>query len=487
MIEVDALVIGGGPAGATAAGLLASWGRSVVLVHHDPGQPSLAESLPASTRKLLRFLGLQESVDHAGFHPNHGNLSCWAGKTTAATSADAGYHVSRRRFDHCLREHARTSGASVVDGHVQRVKFGKPPHITVVDTSGGAADYTAGMVLDCSGRSGVIARKGLRRLDAGYRTLAVAAEWESECWREDERAHTIVDSYEDGWAWSVPLSPSRRQCTVMIDHERTPISRTTLSEVYRAELQKASGIAARVTAARQVGDPWACDATLYRSVRTAEDRALLVGDAASFIEPLSSAGVKKAITSAWRAAVVANTCLENSTMWSVAADFYDRREQLVYRECLERSASFFREAASFHRDPFWETRAACRLDGALPPGGELTDRQFAGDPAVREAFEGLRAGASGGFAASSGLRFEMAPVIEGRKIELREAIVIPGVESPARFAAGVNLPALIRIATDCADPGAILQAYQNRIGEADPHDVLLALSLLIARGTVKRI
>ena len=63
--EADVLVIGGGPAGATAAGLLASWGQSVVLVHRAAGQPDLAESLPASTRKLLRFLGQLEAVDAA--------------------------------------------------------------------------------------------------------------------------------------------------------------------------------------------------------------------------------------------------------------------------------------------------------------------------------------------------------------------------------------------------------------------------------------
>ena len=84
---VDVLVIGGGPAGATAAGLLASWGRSVALIHHESSKPSLAESLPASTRKLLRFLGQLEEVDSAGFHPNQGNISRWAGKEARARLA----------------------------------------------------------------------------------------------------------------------------------------------------------------------------------------------------------------------------------------------------------------------------------------------------------------------------------------------------------------------------------------------------------------
>ena len=55
--QCDVVVIGAGPAGSTAAQLLASWGWSVVLVHRDAGRHSLAESLPPSTRKLFAFLG----------------------------------------------------------------------------------------------------------------------------------------------------------------------------------------------------------------------------------------------------------------------------------------------------------------------------------------------------------------------------------------------------------------------------------------------
>src|SRR5439155_22966251 len=110
------------------------------------------------------------------------------------------------------------------------------------------------------------------------------------------------------------------------------------------------------------GGPWACDASLYHAPRGAEGCALLVGDAASFIEPLSSAGVKKALTSAWRAAVVVNTCLARPEMTGAAMDFYNGREREVYEDCRRLSNGFFREAAAAYVDPFWLARSSCDDD-----------------------------------------------------------------------------------------------------------------------------
>src|SRR5205085_10712294 len=130
-----------------------------------------------------------------------------------------------------------------------------------------------------------------------------------------------------------------------------------LNVLYSAELAKTHDLAAQLVEARQTAAPWACDASVYTAERTADTGVLLVGDAASFIELLSSAGVKKALTSAWRAAVVANTCLSKPEMAGAAMDFYDGREREVYEDCRRLSNAFFREAAAAYDDPFWSARS----------------------------------------------------------------------------------------------------------------------------------
>src|SRR5262249_8127558 len=93
-------------------------------------------------------------------------------------------------------------------------------------------------------------------------------------------------------------------------------------------------------------------------------------------------GVKKALASAWRAAVVVNTCLAKPEMADAATAFYCAREADIELDCRRRSASFFSEAAAAYASAFW----AARADGA----GDTDSGNGAGEPSVRAAFDGLR-------------------------------------------------------------------------------------------------
>src|SRR5262249_52968482 len=154
-----------------------------------------------------------------------------------------GLHVRRDSFDRVLRQSAVRSGVRFWDGLVRDVWIGDSVRATWVN-GGTIETCRARYVLDCSGRAGTIARRGLRVTEARYRTFAVTAEWTSVEWDPNERAHTIVESYRDGWAWSVPLSATARQFTVMIDPE------VRHQAVYARELAKTAALATRLAGAR---------------------------------------------------------------------------------------------------------------------------------------------------------------------------------------------------------------------------------------------
>ncbi len=477
----DVFVVGGGPAGAAAARLLASWGWSVVVAHRpSDARHALAESLPPSTRKVLALVGLLDDVEAAIFHANLGNVSRWANRPGATTTA-AGFHVRRDRFDAVLRHAAVSAGAHLIEAAVRGIdRRGDSTRIRYATPEAPNTSCSARFLLDCSGRAGVVARRGWRRADPRYRTTAVAAEWESAHWPAAERHHTIVESYRDGWAWSVPLSSTKRQVTVMIDpHGKfSGAARTTLAELYARELARTRELAPRVNGARQTTAPWTCDASVYDAERAGDEGLLLVGDAASFIEPLSSAGVKKALTSAWRAAVVVNTCLSRPAMSATAVEFYNRREREIFAECSRRAARFFADAFAAHDDPFWSVRAG------YSGGGDTTDREEPlVDRSARAAFDDLR-GAPAVRLRAGDVRVTKSPDIDGREVVMQDALVLRGCDEPVRFVAGIDLPALVRLARECGDISSLLSAYRSRIGPAPVDGLLTGVSVLVARGAL---
>src|SRR4051812_9095195 len=115
----DAVIIGGGPAGATAGRLLAEWGHSVTILA-SPADPRRAfgECLPPSNRKLFQFLGILDAIDAAGFYRTTGNTVWWGGgeRRVEPYQAGWGYQVRRDEFDALVLKLARTAGVGVRHG-----------------------------------------------------------------------------------------------------------------------------------------------------------------------------------------------------------------------------------------------------------------------------------------------------------------------------------------------------------------------------------
>jgi len=310
---VDVAVLGAGPSGAAAARLLAMWGHSVIVLGRAPRHPPLAESLPPSCAKLFDEMGVRHLVDNAGFVRATGNTVYWADRERRVEMFEPGqrgYQVSRDAFDAVLVDAAEAAGATVHrDAAVRGVsRTGSDLWTAAYDSATGSGECHARWVLDCTGRAGVIARRGWRRPEQGARTIAVIGVWDSAApWPVENESHTVVESYDGGWAWSVPVSATRRYVTVMLDPSVTAVpGRAQLADAYRTELDRTGTMRELVERAALVEGPWGADASPYSAERVHDEQILLVGDAASFVDPLSSFGVKKALASAWLASVRAS-------------------------------------------------------------------------------------------------------------------------------------------------------------------------------------
>ncbi len=496
----DAVIIGGGPAGAAAGCLLASWGHTVCILHRAADRSrGLAESLPPSTRKLLTAIGALDAIERARFYTTTGNTSWWGSSETRRElfESDHGFQVFRPDFDDVLLEQAATAGADVRrPAFVRSVDLGQQiaAHVAC-DHNGRRSGIAARIVLDCSGRAGVVAKRH-RRMESSYRMFALVGAWTfSDRWPLSDETHTFVETYEDGWVWSVPLSPQVRHVGAMVDGAWTRVAAGGgLNDLYRREIAKATRMSRALDRADLLR-VWACDAALYSSSIYGGPRFLLVGDAGSFIDPLSSFGIKKALASAWLASIVVHTCLRHPEREPLALEFFSRWEHDVYTTHLRRSRDFAREAHQRHPHPFWARRAETEVAAEPAPD----DADLLRHPAVQATFESFRRAPAIDLRLADGLTVQKQAIIRDHEIVLDDAIVLAGLKAsgtngevdaaakqlfrPAhiRFLNHIDLLSLAHIACRCTQVPDVFAAYCRAHGPAPLPAVLGALSFLVAR------
>jgi flavin-dependent dehydrogenase len=505
-------VLGGGPAGSAAARLLAECGRRVlVLCGPAPRRPGSAESLPPSCRKPLQLLDALPAIAAANFLPCSGNTTAWGGaapRIETFGAAGSGLQVERAVFDALLLRLAGESGARVVAGTATAVHSGGEgagaPHAAsgggVAASAGTIVDWVsaevrsrvrARWVLDASGRAGVIARgKGLRVRDGSPPTTALIGVWRARGeWRGVEPSHTVVESYRDGWVWSVPVADGRRWVAAMVDPRVTRLSRRDgRAALYHAEVAKTSLMRRLLHDAELLGEAWACPATTYTARRFAGAGFLLVGDAGSFLDPLSSAGVKKALASGCLAAIVTNTCLADAGRTAAAIELFEEREREAYVRYSRHAAGFYAAAGAAHDHAFWERRARAY---ATMPGHETGESELrgaldhdTGDPRLRGALDALRAGACR-VRPSPVLQMVMRPTVEGREVVMRQHVAAPAGTRGIRYFGSIELPALVGAARAGASLPRLFAAYERRHPGARAQDMLGAVASLVAWGMLE--
>jgi flavin-dependent dehydrogenase len=486
----DVAIIGGGPAGAAAARMLACWGHRVLLIARG-GDPvrGFTESLPPSTAPLLREIGVLDTLRRSTSIPTYGNTVWWGARAGAReafpqTEGSVGYQVFRPDFDRLMLDHAAAAGVRIWPNAAVRnvVPATDGIQLEIRDADGGASEVAARYVVDCSGRSGVIARKGWRRYERAFRGQALIGAWRDTAPLPLVSAgDTLVESFADGWGWSVPCPGGARHVGILVDQRVGTVPRGRhFGETYRAVLRALPRLA-EIMAGARFERAWACDASVYDAACCADGRILIAGDAASFIEPLSSFGVKKALASGWTAAVAVHTSIVHPARRSLALSFFTAWERRAFASARARSIEYAAEAWAHHRSAFWEARAAAVQ--AAPDLDDTSDQSLLAGADVRAAHEALRS-SSACVLAERAVRFAKKPIIVGHEIDVEQALVLDGVASPVRFVRGVDLLSLVSAARGRTDAGSIIAAYIARHPLPVP-DVVGALTLLAARGVVR--
>jgi hypothetical protein len=274
----------------------------------------------------------------------------------------------------------------------------------------------------------------------------------------------------------------------MLDPHLTSVpSLAALSHAYEAQLAQAPALHALTRAGTLVAEPFAREASPYGAHQVAAANLLLVGDAASFVDPLSSYGIKKALASAWLAAVVVNTCLADSAMLRPALELYEARERAMY-DGLEQSRTQLARAAldAETASRFWTTRAESELPEKHAPNEIIDVDVLRRDPAIRAALEDLKRRESISLAVGAALEYVQHPAVAGDRIVMEKRLRLPGGDAETlRYIRNVDLVALIELAASASQVPDVYEIYCRRVAPVPLPDFLGALAFLLARRVLR--
>jgi len=336
---VDVLIVGGGPAGSTAATLLAERGHRVALLE-KARHPRfhIGESLLPANLPLFERLGVAEEIKAIGMEKRGAEfVSPWHGRGETFEFKDAcnpelayAYQVRRSQFDEILIRRASRAGAQVIEGCGARsadlVSDTEFVRVDAVHEDGRPEMWNARFLVDASGRDTFLAgHLGAKRRNRRHNSAAMYAHFSGALRYTGERAGNIsIYWFEHGWLWFIPLADGASSVGAVVWPAYLKQRRGPLTDFFLATVAKCAPLAERLHQAQLASPVEATGNYSYSANHSYGERYLMVGDAYTFIDPVFSTGVWLAMNGAAVGADAIDTCLRHPRRARQALREFDR-------------------------------------------------------------------------------------------------------------------------------------------------------------------
>lgn len=375
--KCDVIVIGGGPAGATVAPMLAAKGYDVVVLE-KARHPRfhIGESLLPANLPLFEKLGVADEVRAIGMYkpgaefvsPFHDSPQVFHFADAWDKSMPYAYQVRREEFDEILIRNAARQGARVEEGCKARaVEFREDQSVVVSaeHDDGRESEWEARFLVDASGRDTFLANRfQIKHRNPRHNSSAVYGHFRGAKRHVGTAEGNItIFWFDHGWFWFIPMMNGVTSVGMVTwpYFMKTKGSRS-LERYFLDGIASCPALAARVEGAALVTKVEATGNFSYVAERNHGSNYVMLGDAYAFIDPVFSSGVLLAMNSGMAAAEVIDTCLARPAEAAAALKRFDR---LMRRGPKEFSWFIYRVTNPIMREFFMDPKNIFRVKEAL--------------------------------------------------------------------------------------------------------------------------
>ena len=307
--SIDVLIIGGGPSGSCAGAALAQAGLQVRLLEtSDFSQPRIGESMLPHSNALLQQIGVWEKIEAAGFIRKYGAEFETADGSQRVHNIfarglipgfDYTYQVERPRFDRLMLDHAVEQGCELDTTSEIETATEQSDHIAIRTAEG--LQLRTRWLIDASGRRRFLGKHWSIPTEPNPYPSRVAVFNHFENARRasgKEAGNIIITRQQNGWFWQIPISTAITSVGYVALSADLRASGQRPQEWFEQNVARSPAVARRLHAANPVGDYRSTTDYSHMFQRFCGPHYFLVGDAATFSDPIFSSGVYLGLESA---------------------------------------------------------------------------------------------------------------------------------------------------------------------------------------------